>query len=68
MAAHHTRPGSATPTVRSGEDDPLGIGKAISAATQVSVGAGLWLLTLAGLVGAATAALIMLSRYRAAAR
>jgi hypothetical protein len=36
----------------------LGLGKA-SAATQMSVGSGLWLLTLAGLVGAATIALIM---------
>ncbi|TYB40247.1 hypothetical protein FXF50_00440 [Micromonospora sp. AP08] len=50
----------------SGGDDPLGIGKAISAVTQVSVGAGLWLLTLAGLVGAAATALILLTRYRAA--
>ncbi|MEH0820460.1 MULTISPECIES: hypothetical protein [unclassified Micromonospora] len=52
----------------SGKDDLLGIGKAMSAATQVSAGAGLWLLTLAGLLGAAATALIMVSRYRAAGR
>jgi hypothetical protein len=48
----------------SGEDDVLGIGKAMSAATQVSVGSGLWLLTFAGLVGAATLVFVMVSRYR----
>lgn len=48
----------------SGEDDPLGLGKAMSAATQMSVGSGLWLLTLAGLAGAATIAVVVVSRYR----
>ncbi|MEU4712475.1 hypothetical protein AB0F73_02225 [Micromonospora purpureochromogenes] len=49
----------------SGEDDPLGLGKAMSAATQVSVGSGLWLLTFAGVVGAVAMVLIMIGRYRA---
>jgi hypothetical protein len=49
----------------SGQDDVLGIGKAMSAAVQVSVGSGLWLLTFAGLAGSVTMVLIMLSRYRA---
>ncbi|SCL32112.1 hypothetical protein GA0070624_4401 [Micromonospora rhizosphaerae] len=48
----------------SGKDDVLGIGKAMSAATQMSVGSGLWLLTFAGLVGTVTMVLIMISRYR----
>ncbi|MFG2110489.1 hypothetical protein [Micromonospora chersina] len=48
----------------SGEDDPLGIGKAMSAATQMSVGSGLWLLTLAGLVGAVAIALFLINRNR----
>ncbi|WP_161557836.1 hypothetical protein [Micromonospora sicca] len=48
----------------SGEDDVLGIGKAMSAAVQVSVGSGLWLLTFAGLAGSVTMVLIMVSRYR----
>jgi hypothetical protein len=48
----------------SGKDDFLGIGKAMSAATQVSVGSGLWLLTFAGLVGSVAMVLIMVSRYR----
>lgn len=50
----------------SGEDDPLGIGKAMSAATQMSVGSGLWLLTLAGLLGAANIAVATFNRYRSA--
>ncbi|MEU8299746.1 hypothetical protein AB0C04_21035 [Micromonospora sp. NPDC048909] len=48
----------------SGEDDVLGFGKAMSAATQVSVGTGLWLLTFAGLVGSIAMVLTLISRYR----
>ncbi|WP_328415085.1 hypothetical protein OG470_22220 [Micromonospora sp. NBC_00389] len=48
----------------SGEDDVLGIGKAMSAAVQVSVGSGLWLLTFAGLAGSITMVVIIVSRYR----
>ncbi|MGC1211579.1 MAG: hypothetical protein WA890_10005 [Micromonospora sp.] len=48
----------------SGEDDLLGIGKAMSDAVHVSVGAGLWLLTLAGLVGAAAVGMILIRRTR----
>ncbi len=40
-----------------GQDDPLGIGAALSAAVQIDAGAGLWLVTAAGLVG--SAALLM---------
>lgn len=34
-------------------DDPFGIGNAVSAATRITPGAGLWLVTAAGLVGLA---------------
>ncbi|MGC4797176.1 hypothetical protein ACLQ3H_24105 [Micromonospora saelicesensis] len=51
-------------TKMSGEDDVLGIGKAMSAAVQVSVGSGLWLLTFAGLAGSVAMVVIIASRYR----
>ncbi len=43
-------------------------GRRTSAATQISVGSGLWLLTVAGTAAAATVALIIITRYRSANR
>ncbi|SCE65570.1 hypothetical protein GA0070607_0012 [Micromonospora coriariae] len=48
----------------SGEDDVLGLGKAMSEAVQVSVGSGLWLLTFAGLAGSVAMVLIIVGHYR----
>jgi len=50
----------------SAEEDIFGIQRAMSQAVQVRVGMGLWLLTLAGLVGAVTIVLMMLARHREA--
>ena len=43
-------------------DDAVGIGRAMSAATQVRVGNGLWLIVFAGLVGAVAAMLLLMGR------
>ncbi|MCO1597643.1 hypothetical protein M8C17_21050 [Micromonospora sp. RHAY321] len=48
----------------SGEDDVLGIGKAMSEAVQVNVGSGLWLLTFAALAGSVAMILIIVNRCR----
>jgi hypothetical protein len=43
-------------------DDAFGIGRAMSEATQVRVGNGLWLITFAGLIGAVAAVFLLLAR------
>ncbi|MEU4420321.1 hypothetical protein AB0F81_06815 [Actinoplanes sp. NPDC024001] len=43
-------------------DDPFGIAASLSAAVSVSVGAGLWLITAAGIAGLVSAVALMLRR------
>ena len=46
------------------EEDIFGIGRAMSEATHMSVGSGLWLLTFAGLVGLITTIFLIMTSYR----
>jgi hypothetical protein len=45
------------------KDDVFGIARSMSNATQMKVGIGLWLITLAGLAGSITMALMTLTHY-----
>lgn len=49
---------------KAAKDDVFGIARSMSNAVQVKVGTGLWLITLAGLAGSVTTALMTLTRYR----
>ncbi|MEU8821877.1 hypothetical protein [Actinoplanes sp. NPDC048796] len=52
-------------TLSAGPDDPFGIGSAFSSAVQVHLGAGLTLITAAGLVGTIAMVLMVLRRKAA---
>jgi O-antigen ligase len=49
-------------SMMAGRDDPFGIGAAFSKAVQIKPGAGLWLVTAAGLVGVAALLIVIVGR------